>query len=1114
MKKVIILFISYYLTLACGAQLPNWRNMEVLSVNKEKPRTTFMTYDNRTQALSQKYDDSRYYLLLNGKWKFFYVEDDRTAPENITDEAIDISTWDDINVPGNWEVQGFGDPIYINHGYEFQPRNPNPPNLPDYSPMGVYRTSFDIPKDWEDRDVYLHIAGAKSATYVYVNGQEIAYSEDSKNPAEFLLNPYLRTGENTLTLKIYRWSTASFLECQDFWRISGIERDVFLWSQPKVAVNDFRIVSTLDENYKNGIFKLAVDIKNTTHKTEKANVKYELLDASKKIIASASEVIIVEPENISTASFAENLKNVATWTAEIPNLYKLLITVNKDGVDEIIPFNVGFRKIEIKESEDKINGKKLNLFYVNGQPIKLKGVNLHEVSPSTGHYVTEEQMKKNLELMKQNNINSIRLSHYPQDRKFYEMCDQYGFYVYDEANIESHGMYYNLRKGGTLGNNPDWLANHLYRTENMFERNKNYPCVTIWSLGNEAGNGYNFYNTYLYLKNADKDLMNRPVNYERALWEWNTDMYVPQYPSANWLEEIGNKGADRPIVPSEYAHAMGNSTGDLLGQWNAIYKYPQLQGGYIWEWMDHALLAQDKDGISYWTYGGDYGTDQPSDGNFVADGLIGPDQKTHPAMVEVKYNLQNVAFEPVDINKGEIKLTNRFYFTDLSKYRLRYNLLKNGEVVKTDILPSITLAPQESTTIRIPISNLKVTAGDEYFVNVEMFTTQETPLVPKGHIIAYDQFQLPSTKDRRSYKPSKNIKLNITDNPSQIIFESSKLRFVFDKKTGTASSYQVDGYEYFNNQYGIRPNFWRAPNDNDYGNGAPARLQVWKQSSNNFEIVECKIHEEKDYALLTVDYKLIAGNNYIINYKIYPNGIIKVSAQFLPIEVEEIKIRKSEAELTATHTPQAKADLIRKNILEVPRIGVRFRLPQSLDNIKYYGRGPEENYVDRYKGTLIGIYEAKAEELYYPYVRPQENGHHTATRWLSATGHDGHGLLIQAEETIEFNALRNTIEDFDGEEADAPYQWNNFSEQEIKEKKIEDAYNRRPKHTHINDIKPRDFVELSLDMKQQGVGGYDSWGSRPIPKATIYSNEEYNWAFTLIPITDLKDIKEKVKWEY
>ena len=656
-------------------KLPYWKDIQTVAVNKEYPRTAFMTYDNRNQALTGEYENSPYYKLLNGTWNFYYADAYKDLPANIEQPDANIA-WKEIKVPGNWEVQGYGVAIYTNHGYEFKPRNPQPPQLPETNPVGVYQRDIEIPADWDGRDIFLRLEGAKSGVYVYVNGQEVGYSEDSKNPAEFLINNYLKPGKNSLVIKIFRWSTGSYLECQDFWRMSGIERDVFLFSQPKTHIKDFNVVSTLDDTYKNGIFKLNVDVTNHTAANKEVTVAYELLDAAKKVVAEGNTPCPVTADGQKSISFEAALSNVKTWTSEHPNLYRLLISL-KDGekTSEIIPYTVGFRRFEIKPTDQIAeNGKPYVCLFVNDQPIKLKGVNIHEHNPETGHYVPEELMRKDFTLMKQNNINSVRLCHYPQDRKFYELCDEYGIYVYDEANIESHGMYYNLSRGGTLGNHPEWLKPHMDRTINMYERNKNHPSVAIWSLGNEAGNGYNFYQTYLWLKEREVKGMNRPVNYERALWEWNTDMYVPQYPSAAWLEEIGKKGSDRPIAPSEYSHAMGNSNGNLAAQWRAIYKYPNLQGGYIWDWVDQGILETDENGRTYWAYGGDYGTNAPSDGNFLCNGIVAPDRTPHPAMTEVKYAHQNVGFEAIDPAAGKFLVKNRFYFTNLKKYMISYTV--------------------------------------------------------------------------------------------------------------------------------------------------------------------------------------------------------------------------------------------------------------------------------------------------------------------------------------------------------------------------------------------------------------------------------------------------------
>ena len=953
--------------------------------------------------------------------------------------------------------------------------------------------------DWDGRDIYLHIAGAKSGCYVYVNGKEVGYNEDSKNPAEYLINDYLQPGKNVLTLKIFRWSTGSYLECQDFWRMSGIERDVFLYSQPKASVNDFRITSTLDDTYKNGIFRLAIDLKN--HQTNTANlaVSYTLVDKDGKTVSESEQTVSVPSDKLSTVNFQQQLPDVQTWTSEAPNLYKLFMTVKENGkVTEVIPYHVGFRRIEIKEIDQKAgNGKNYVVLLVNGQPIKLRGVNIHEHNPETGHYVPEELMRKDFELMKRHNINTVRLCHYPQDRRFYELCDEYGLYVYDEANIESHGMYYDLRKGGTLGNNPEWLKPHMYRTINMFERNKNYPSVTFWSLGNEAGNGYNFYQTYLWVKEADKDIMNRPVNYERAQWEWNSDMYVPQYPSAGWLEQIGQRGSDRPVAPSEYAHAMGNSTGSLWDQWKAIYKYPNLQGGYIWDWVDQGILTHDENGRPFWAYGGDFGTNMPSDGNFCCNGIVSPDRTLHPAMNEVKYAHQYVGFEPVDLSKGIFKVQNRYYFTNLKKYMITYQVKANDKVIRNGKV-SLDIAPQESQELTVNVNGLEPKVGTEYFVNFSVTTVEPEPLVPIGYELAHEQFRLPIEPVARTFATD-GPALKCSTDGNLLKVSSSRLNFVFDKESGIVTSYKVKGTEYFDKGFGIQPNFWRAPNDNDYGSQEPKRLQIWKQSSKDFRVVEATLDMDGKDAVLKATYLLAAGNLYIATYRIHPSGVVKADYTFTSTEMEANKTELSEATLMATFTPGNDALRKESSKLVVPRIGIRFRLPVHMNQVTYFGRGPEENYIDRNNGTLVDLYKNTADNMYFPYVRPQENGHHTDTRWLSL-GKKGKGLTIYADNTIGFNALRNSVEDFDGEEAThRDYQWNNRDAEELKHD-VATAKNIKPRQTHINDITPRDFVEVCVDMKQMGVGGYDSWGAIPDPQYLLPANKEYQWGFTIVPM--------------
>ncbi len=1148
MKRILLLGVSAFLAFSASAtttgaaapagtgtqtatteQLPYWRDVHTVAVNKLAPRTAFIIFGTREGALSNDWTRSEWYRSLNGTWKFRYFDAFGDVPADIADPALSAASWSDIRVPGNWELQGFGTPIYVNHGFEFQPRNPVPPLLPDATPVGVYRREIEIPAEWIGRDIILQLAGSKAGTYVYVNGREVGYSEDSKSPAEFRIDEYVQAGQNTLVLKIFRWCTGSYLEAPDYWRISGLERDVFLWSQPRTAIRDFRVTSTLDDTYRDGIFRLGVDVGNSSAEAdEAAGVRYELLDAEGTVVASGEQRLSVPAGAVATATFAAEVPAVKRWTAETPNRYKLLLHL-LDGqiVTATVPFDVGFRRIEIRESEYAYGKERQRLFYINGQPIKLKGVNIHEHSQHTGHYVTEAEMRRNFELMKLNNINSVRLCHYPQQRRFYELCDEYGFYVYDEANIESHGMYYeryidDMRKGsaghldgnkkGTLGNNPDWLTAHIDRVRNLFERNKNYPSVTIWSLGNEAGNGYNFYNAYVLLKDLDSGVMRRPVCYERALWEWNTDMYVPQYPSAAWFEEIGNKGADRPVVPSEYAHAMGNSTGDLYGQWKAIYKYPHLQGGYIWDWIDQGILQHNAEGRAYWAYGGDFGTDMPSDGNFLCNGLIGPDQQPHPGLTEVKYNYQNFGFEAEDAAAGRFRVTNRFYFTDCTNYRLAYTVTENGRAVKRGVLP-LVLDPQQSTTVEVPVGAVKRRPGAEYFVNFAVTTLAAEALVPAGHVVAYDQFALPVAGERTAYR-SRSAAPVISEEGSQVRIMAPGIEFVFDREQAAVTSYKVQGTEYAADGFGLRPNFWRAPNDNDYGHSGPLRRQIWKDSSRDLRIASLEHSTADNAATLTVRYALAAGNDCIVTYTVHGDGVVHVAMRFMPLGGEEQETGLSRDGAIATSQPKAEAEAARRNRIDVPRIGMRMRIPVTAHCVDYFGRGPEENYCDRFMGYPVGRYSTTAEEMYVAYVRPQENGHRIDTRWFALTDEKGRGLLVRADSVVEFNALRNSVEDFDGEEADAPYQWNNFSAEEIAARSDEQARNRLRKQTHIDDISPRDFVEVCIDLRQSGVGGYDSWGARPTEEATIYADRPYVWGFTLVPVSSRNDLERKAQLDY
>lgn len=1112
MRIVNLLVALTLLATSVSAQdIEYWKDIQVTDIHKVPPRTSFMSFTSLKTAENGCYENSEFYQLLNGEWAFKFIASHTLLPSDLTQLVSDAPNWNKIKVPGNWELQGYGIPIYTNQPYEFAPMNPTPPTLPENNEVGIYHRTFTIDSSWLSRDVYLHIAGAKSGVYTYINGQEVGYSEDSKNPAEFLINKYLSPGENSVTFKIYRWSTGSYLECQDFWRISGIERDVFLYAQPKLAVRDFTIVSTLDDTYRRGIFNLSVEVTNHAETTESASVHYLLMSAEGKKVMEEEKTIQIYPNTHQQVLFGNPVEQVKTWSAESPYLYRLFITVKKEGKSlEVVPFYVGFRRIEIKPMEQvAANGKPYQVLLFNGQPIKLKGVNIHEHSPYTGHYVDEELMIKDLKLMKQNNINSIRLSHYPQSRKFYELCDKYGFYVYDEANIESHGMGYGLAKGESLGNNPAWLAKHIDRIRNMYERNKNYSCVTFWSLGNEAGNGYNFYQSYLWLKERESKLMNRPINYERAQWEWNSDMYVPQYPNADWLYSIGREGSDRPVVPSEYSHAMGNSNGGLHKQWKAIYQYPNLQGGYIWDWVDQGFHATDKEGRSYWAYGGDYGVNMPNDGNFCCNGLVGPDRKPHPAMAEVKYVHQNIAFELTDSLRHTFEVHNRFYFTNLEKYRITYNVQSGGKKIAQGVL-RFKVEPQQHKSFSIDLKNQIKHSREECFINFQVYTnTHEDVLLGPNYEIAKEQILLKKGQQKPAKKVEKK-EYTVDEDEKTIRVQSDALLFVFSKELGYATSYKVNQVEYIYNESGLRPNFWRAPNDNDYGNRNVAAQQIWKRASDELKIDNIDLKKEELYLALTVSYLLPSKNHYVVAYKLYPNGIMRVEATFTPCTLEALRLSESEEAKEATFTPGKR--ITPNKAMKIPRIGFRFRIPNTMNQVEYLGKGPHENYSDRNASAFVGRYQTTAEEMYVDYVRPQENGHRTNVNWLCLSGKQ-EGVVIIADSLLEFNALRNGIEDFDTEEATTrPYQWRNRTLHEKKENDL--ARNQLRRHTHLNDIIPKEYVEVCIDMLHQGLGGYDSWGAPIDSEYTILANRLYRWAFTIVPISKPNQLESVLRWRY
>ena len=1090
-----------------------WEQEQNLHLNKEAPTAFFASFSDLQSALKVLPENSKWRRSLNGQWKFHWAKDPQSRPADFYKPDYDVKDWKEIKVPSSWQTQGYGTPIYSNQPYPFErswpyvmkePSNKNYTSYKERNPVGSYRRTFEVPADWDGREVYMQFDGVDSFFYLWINGQYVGFSKDSRNPARFDISPYLKKGENVVAAEVYRHSDGAYLECQDMFRLSGIFRNVSIFALPKVHIRDFFAQAnpvdqrdwalnidhakpgTVDGDWR---LQVDVDVRNLFPATEKLDgctVSMALYDAAGKLVEPVKpkdapyDGVLEKPLRITgMKDFKTSLLGIYSkprlWSAEDPNLYTLVLTLKRDGkTEEMVSSRVGFRNVVIKDS----------VFLVNGQPVKVKGVNRHESHPETGHYVTPEQMEEEVRMMKRANINHVRCSHYPADPYFYYLCDKYGIYVQDEANIESHGYYYGKE---SLSHPIEWMPAHV-------DRNKNHPCVIMWSLGNEAGPGQNFRSAEKMVKARD---MSRPTHYERN--NDIVDLGSNQYPSVDWTRSMaGNKDFPKPYYISEYAHNMMNAMGNLADYWEAIESSDRIMGGAIWDWVDQGILEKDKNGREYYTYGGDYGVNAPSDGNFLCNGIVNPDRTPHPAMAEVKYAHQNIGFEAIDLANGLFRVTNRFYFTNLKKYMVHYSVTANNKVVRSGKV-SLDIEPQASKEFTVPVGNLKPQAGTEYFVNFNVTTVEKEPLIPIGHEIACDQFRLPIESPKKAFKTS-GPKLTVSTNGDNLSASSSKVNFMFNKKTGIVTSYKVDGTEYFSEGFGIQPNFWRAPTDNDYGNGMPKRLQVWKESSKNFNVTDATVTMDGNNAVVNVNYLLPAGNLYIVNYTIYPSGAVNVAARFTSTDMDAAQTEVSESTRTATFTPGRDAARKEASKLNVPRIGVRFRLPASMNQVEYFGRGPAENYLDRNAGSMVGLYKSTAEELYFPYVRPQENGHHTDTRWVSlSTGKKG--LLIQADNTIGFNALRNSIEDFDDEEATGlSRQWSNFTPEQVANHDEAAAKNVLRRQHHINNITPRDFVEVCVDLKQQGVAGYDSWGSRPEPAYTLPANREYNWGFTLIPL--------------
>ncbi|MBZ4040796.1 glycoside hydrolase family 2 TIM barrel-domain containing protein [Flavobacterium hibisci] len=1036
MKK-IVLALALFLSLQNYAQNNEWENPQVVDRGKEAGRSSFLLYSNETELKNNNPQKSELYQSLNGNWKFNIVKNPSQRPTDFFTTTLNDSGWNTIAVPSNWELQGYDIPIYTNLVYPF-PKNP-PFIGGDYNPVATYRRTFKVSDSWKDKEIILHFGSITGYAKVFLNGKEVGMTKASKTPAEFNVTSFLNKGENLIAVQVFRWHDGSYLEDQDFWRLSGIERDVYLQAMPKTTVWDYFVKSDLDNQYKNGIFNLDVTLKYFEKNSIKnPSVKVELFDKDGKTVYSESKKVNTKEEK---TSFRGTIDNVKQWNAETPNLYKYTITLldNKGKTLEIISKKTGFRKVEIKNAQ----------LLVNGKAVLVKGVNIHEHDDVNGHVPNTELMLKDLKLMKEFNINAIRMSHYPHDTKFYDLCDEYGFYVVDEANIETHGMGAELQGGFDQKKHPaylpEWAPAHLDRIKRMFAFDKNHPSIIIWSLGNECGNGPVFYDAYDWLKQVDST---RPVQFEQAGENRNTDIVCPMYPGIKSMKDYAGSDKKRPYIMCEYSHAMGNSNGNFQEYWDIIHGSKHMQGGFIWDWVDQGIKTKNAEGKTFWAYGGDLGGEKMhNDENFCANGLIAANRTPHPGLFEVKKVYQDIQFQLKDENNLLVK--NYFNFTNLNNYTFKWELIKNGLKVKEGEF-DLAVNPEETKEFKINYGDLD--DNSEYFLNVYAFSKYDAPLVAKGHEFARAQFAL----GKGSYFKNNNItkttsKLKHTVKGNVLSFETENIAGEFDLKKGEILKYNLKNSDNVIFTNFPTPYFWRAPTDNDFGSKMQQKLVIWKEASQNPTVVGVQLDKNTSEGLLIkVTYKL-AGVDvpYTVNYLIQNDGAIKVTAAI---------------------------DMAGKNLPELPRFGMRSKLNGSYDNLTYYGRGPWENYSDRNSASFIGEYSDSVINQYTRnYIRPQEAGYKTDVRWLTLKNNKGQGIKIEGLQTLGFSALNIATEDLDPGKTKAQ------------------------RHPSDLDLDSKEAVYLHLDYKQRGLGGDDSWGRLPHdPYRLLDKQYTYSYIISLI----------------
>ena len=968
MKRQLLTCCLAMCSLATMAQHDEWKNPEINAVNRAPMHTNYFAYSSSEEAAKADKENSSNFMTLNGIWKFNWVKNADARPTDFYRTDYNDKGWGQMKVPGVWEMNGYGDPIYVNVGYAWrnQYKN-NPPYVPiENNHVGSYRKEIIIPAEWSGKEIFAHFGSVTSNMYLWVNGKYVGYSEDSKLEAEFNLTKYLKPGKNLIAFQVFRWCDGTYLEDQDFFRYSGVGRNCYLYSRNKKYIQDIRVTPDLDSNYTNGTLNVALNLNGS------GTVELNLTDPAGKSVATA------QVNGNGQKSVVMDVNNPEKWTAETPNLYTLTATLkNGSNTLEVIPVKVGFRKIELKGGQ----------ILVNGQPVLFKGADRHEMDPDGGYVVSRERMLQDILRMKQLNINAVRTCHYPDDNLWYDLCDQYGIYVVAEANIESHGMGYGKE---TLAKNPSYKKAHMERNQRNVQRGYNHPSIIFWSLGNEAGYGPNFEQCYTWIKNEDKT---RAVQYEQAGTNEFTDIFCPMYYDYDACKKYSEGNIDKPLIQCEYAHAMGNSQGGFKEYWDLIRKYPKYQGGFIWDFVDQSNHWKNKDGIDIYGYGGDFNKYDASDNNFNDNGLISPDRRPNPHAHEVGYFYQSIWTTPGDLSKGEIKVYNENFFRDLSAYYMEWQLLANGEVMQTGVVQDLNVAPQQTATLKLNLNTEKICPCKELLLNVTYKLKAAETLMPAGSTVAYDQLTIrPYTAKALELKNQKASNLDIVvpvikDNDhNYLIVEGENFIIEFNKHNGYLSRYEADGMQLLNPGAQLTPNFWRAPTDNDYGAGLQHRYAVWKNPG--LKLTSLKQSIENEQAIVQAEYEMKAVKGKLfLTYVINNEGAVKVT--------QKMEAGKEE------------------KVSDMFRFGMQMQMPENFNEVEYYGRGPVENYADRNHSTLIGKYRQTVAEQFYPYIRPQETGTKTDLRWWRVLNISGNGLQFVGDAPFSASALNYSIESLD-----------------------------------------------------------------------------------------------------